>query len=575
MNPRRADDALTTALDLRWIAARQVHAPEEVSLADAARVHTAAHLVSLDQASVIGAILALDPDRLSVSAWMETWRRACGGTLAAARHVVEHGGRALNLLGGFHHAGPASGGGFCGLNDVAIAVAGLRADGWTGAVVIIDLDAHPPDGIVACLGDDPAVSVLSVSVHSEWAVPSSAAARVLDRRVPARSADAAYLSAVDEVLAEVHGNALVFYLAGSDPFDGDSLGALAVSEAGLRDRDRRVFRAIGARPVVVLPAGGYHPQSWRFLANTLACAVGTRGRIPAAYDPGARRTRVVAQHVVTPQLEGDLWLTEEELLGTLGRAPHAEPRFLGFYTRHGLENALTAYGYLDTLRRMGFERLEVSIDIRPPASDRLAISTWVGGERVVLVDIAASIRTVAGHSCLFLDWLELRDPRGTFSSDRPPLPGQQKPGLGLANETMQLLARAAERLKLAGVVFVAAHYHIAWIARERFVPVDPEDRGRFRALARVLAPLPLADASHRLATTGVFTEDGVVVRWTPMELVAAVAPSLVEALEGEEARARTVEQAWVERLVPIIGPQGPRDTADPGTPEYNDRGISG
>jgi len=62
---------------------------------------------------------------------------------------------ALNLLGGFHHARPDVAGGFCPVNDVAVAIAAVRADGFRGRVLVLDLDAHPPDGLAACLAGDP------------------------------------------------------------------------------------------------------------------------------------------------------------------------------------------------------------------------------------------------------------------------------------------------------------------------------------------------------------------------------------------------------------------------------------
>lgn len=61
----------------------------------------------------------------------------------------------MNLLGGFHHARPDVAGGFCPVNDVAVAIAAVRADGFRGRVLVLDLDAHPPDGLAACLAGDP------------------------------------------------------------------------------------------------------------------------------------------------------------------------------------------------------------------------------------------------------------------------------------------------------------------------------------------------------------------------------------------------------------------------------------
>ena len=77
------------------------------------------------------------------------------------------GRRALNLLGGFHHAKPDAGGGFCAVNDLAVAVAAVRAEGFAGRVLVLDLDAHPPDGTAACLAADPSAWIGSLS-GSSW-----------------------------------------------------------------------------------------------------------------------------------------------------------------------------------------------------------------------------------------------------------------------------------------------------------------------------------------------------------------------------------------------------------------------
>ncbi|HHO51674.1 MAG TPA: histone deacetylase, partial [Deltaproteobacteria bacterium] len=272
-SPRRAADALTWALELGVVSHQEVHEAPELRWEDAERVHDTGYLGALDQPSSIAQILALDEAVVSASELLETWRRACGATLEAARWARRHRGRGVNLLGGFHHAHADRGGGLCALNDVAITVATLRRDGFDGPVAVIDLDAHPPDGIVALLGDDPRVTVLSLSGASAWEVPGAVAATVHDQRVPRGCDTRGYLQALDTLLQHLPLQprpGLALYLAGADPLEGDPLGGLAVSEGGLQLRDRRVFAALSGVPTVALSAGGYLETSWRVLAGTLA-----------------------------------------------------------------------------------------------------------------------------------------------------------------------------------------------------------------------------------------------------------------------------------------------------------------
>lgn len=548
MHPRRADDALTWALDHGVLDPDDVATPGEIPWADAALVHDRTYLERLDDPQEVARILASDVGSVPHGAVVELWRRAAGGTLAAARWALAEGHVGAVTMGGFHHAEPARGGGFCALDDVAIAIARLRAEGLTGWVRVIDLDAHPPDGLVACLLDDPRVEILSLSVDSSWRVPDRP--HTVDRRVPPGTSDDDYLDALQRLLADAHAPpSLLIYLAGSDPLAGDPLGGLAVSEAGLRTRDRWVFRAHRGLPTVAVPAGGYTEGAWRVLAGTLAEAAGLHTRVEPDYAPLARRTRHVMRHLDPALLSGDDRWDDDELLASLGMARARERRFLDFYSRHGLEYALTRYGLLPALRAMGFDDLEVAFEAGG-AGDRLTVTTPWHGERTALVDLTLSRRPHGPFTVLFVEWLEMRDPRAAGHPGRPNLPGQRGPGLGLAPEVGHLLTAAAQRLGLDGVGLVPAHFHVAWMARSDFVFVEPTARGRFDALLDV--DLPLADLSRRLEGDGLPTHDGDPVHWAPELMVVPVSEALREALFLDAPEAAAVADALRARLaVPL------------------------
>ncbi|MGC3996681.1 MAG: hypothetical protein QM767_03780 [Anaeromyxobacter sp.] len=123
---------------------------------------------------------------------MTTARLACGGTLAAAREALRTRGPAINLLGGFHHAGPGTAGGFCPVNDVAVARATRARRGCGGRVAVLDLDAHPPDGIAQLPRAGPAPLDWLCSPASDWGALSGVDETVLPeggagRRVPGRA----------------------------------------------------------------------------------------------------------------------------------------------------------------------------------------------------------------------------------------------------------------------------------------------------------------------------------------------------------------------------------------------------
>ena len=198
---------------------------------------------------------------------VERSRRSVGATIAAARSALSQG-VAANLAGGTHHASAGKGGGFCVFNDVAVAARLMQAE-WHRLhrrllrVAVIDLDVHQGNGTAAIFRDDP--TVFTLSMHGEKNFPFRKEASDLDVDLPDGCRDEAYLAALDAALTELwrrHAEAppgLVFYLAGADPHEGDRLGRLKLSAAGLAERDRRVLAATRARgiPIALSMAGGY------------------------------------------------------------------------------------------------------------------------------------------------------------------------------------------------------------------------------------------------------------------------------------------------------------------------------
>src|SRR5207245_5704705 len=195
-----------------------------------------------------------------------------GGRAGARRRLRSIASRRLDLLGGFHHAGRARNGGFCAVNDVAVAVAALRHDGFGGRVVVLDLDADPQDGIADCLAGDGAVWIGSIS-GSDWGSLPGVDETVL----PERAGDAEYLAALEALLLRMPEARLAFVLAGGDVLAGDPLGKLALSLEGARERDLRVADALVRLPAAWLSAGGYPPDAWRASPGP-GLALATRSR---------------------------------------------------------------------------------------------------------------------------------------------------------------------------------------------------------------------------------------------------------------------------------------------------------
>lgn len=203
--------------------------------------------------------------------WSERMaERACrsvGATIQAARVALREG-VAANLAGGTHHASADKGGGYCVFNDVAVAARLMQAE-WHRLhrrllrVAVIDLDVHQGNGTAAIFRDDP--TVFTLSLHGEKNFPFRKEPSDLDVNLPDGCTDAPYLAALDAALAELWARhrdgppGLIFFLAGADPHEGDRLGRLKLSTAGMAERDRRVFAAARERriPIALSMAGGY------------------------------------------------------------------------------------------------------------------------------------------------------------------------------------------------------------------------------------------------------------------------------------------------------------------------------
>lgn len=190
---------------------------------------------------------------------IERSRRSSGATIEAVRAALADG-IAVNLAGGTHHAFRGHGEGYCVFNDVVVATRELQSEGELGRVVVIDLDVHQGNGTAAmCRLDE---SVYTFSVHGAKNYPLRKEQSDLDIELPDGTADEAYLAAVEAGLARAFEDGkphFAFYLAGADPFVGDRIGRLAVSKAGLAERDRLVFDACrrAGIPFAVTMAGGY------------------------------------------------------------------------------------------------------------------------------------------------------------------------------------------------------------------------------------------------------------------------------------------------------------------------------
>jgi acetoin utilization deacetylase AcuC-like enzyme len=182
-----------------------------------------------------------------------------GGSILAGRMALQNA-IGVNIGGGFHHAYPDHGEGFCVLNDIAIAIRTLQKGGDIKNAITVDCDVHQGNGTAAIFAGDH--TVFTLSIHQENNYPYPKPPSDLDINLEDGVDDDAYLArlaeGLDKALADFQPGLMV-YVAGADPYREDQLGGLRLTKEGLEKRDRLVFGKARAKkiPVAVTLAGGY------------------------------------------------------------------------------------------------------------------------------------------------------------------------------------------------------------------------------------------------------------------------------------------------------------------------------
>ena len=215
---------------------------------------------------------------------------AAGGSILAGRRALADG-LAANIGGGFHHAYPDHGEGFCAIHDVAVAIRRLQRDQAIASAMVIDTDVHHGNGTAAIFAGDP--TVFTFSIHQENNYPYPKPPSNIDVDLPDGVDDYDYLAILEKHLHkafEEFNPGIIFYVAGADPYREDQLGGLALSLEGLARRDTMVFDYARRNrvPIAITLAGGYA----RRVSDTVRIHVATITAARDAAQAVAATTRV-------------------------------------------------------------------------------------------------------------------------------------------------------------------------------------------------------------------------------------------------------------------------------------------
>ena len=267
---RKYEKIYTQLIEDGVLKPEEVFVPETLTDDDILLVHSKEFIKSLDSSRKVARYLEADQTAMLPASVMKEkivapFRLASGGTLLAARQALKCG-TAVNIGGGYHHAKPDKGEGFCIFADIPIAIRKLQEEGKIKRALIIDLDVHQGNGTAVCLADDD--STFTFSMHQGDIYPVPKEESDLDVELAFGEGDNEILPKVKKILPELFEKAnpdIVFYVAGCDMLNGDPLASLAMTEKGIVKRDDMVIQACRKRkiPVVMTLAGGYSPNAWR------------------------------------------------------------------------------------------------------------------------------------------------------------------------------------------------------------------------------------------------------------------------------------------------------------------------
>jgi len=214
----------------------------------------------------------------------------------------------------------------------------------------------------------------------------------------------------------------------------------------------------------------------------------------------------IAKRLQTEQLQrtstDEIQFTDQDLFHLdIGR--RGSSFFLGFYSKEGLKMALTKYGVYKLLNARGFKKILTDIDTTDPYKHRISLYNDHKHKDQLLIELVVrkyffslnlpyeSPFNGNNYTGLAIDWLLIQDINAEFTAEKPRLPGQRKPGMGLSSIVLELMLITCWRLNLAGIINVPEHYHNAYLYSRIFYYFNPIAQAKFLALRSKFKKYPL------------------------------------------------------------------------------------
>ena len=271
----------------------------------------------------------------------------------------------------------------------------------------------------------------------------------------------------------------------------------------------------------------------------------------------ARRLQRISRRLTTHQLRR---LQEKEValgydnLFQREDTQQGSSYFLGYYSPSGVQYALEKYGLFQVLKDKGLQDVKLTISTKDPYKQRIAIHfqkkdlDHLIGELVVkrrhitIYPPFPSLIYGRNFEVIAVEWLCMQNPLAKFTPEKPILPGQKFPGLGLGEMVMEILVIMCGRLRTAGLLNTPEHFHNAQMYSTHFRYLDPVEEGKRLAVIRdLLAHFSMAQVSWAI-DLGCVTENDLPFEWHGADQIIPLDRDLKEYFDGQDYL-KTVEEA--------------------------------
>ena len=252
-----------------------------------------------------------------------------------------------------------------------------------------------------------------------------------------------------------------------------------------------------------------------------------------AFDPKYVQKKYwnIAKRLTTAELQKSDsrsgYLLEQDLFNVnIGK--RGNELFLGYYSKQGLNLVFEKYGLFDVFKKKGFKSTILDIDTSDPYVHKLTVHNESQKPENLLAEVVLKKEIITidmpfktslngkQFEVLAIEWMSMQNPKKSFSADRPQLPGQQYPGMGIASKAVELLIIISWRLKLSGLLNTPDHYHNAYLYSRIFFYLDPGFQARLKALRRDMVGHCLNEVAWALECGAVKDlNTNQPLKWTP------------------------------------------------------------